>query len=367
MRIIGSSIVVVFVALLWLVIARSFGVLDKPGRDISARKPVPTIQGIFLCIGLILSVLIWLPEYATHPKVRPFLVGTWALMILFAVDEWLSLWKTNRLNLAHLVDVIPSRVKLVLQLWILLFVIVLTWLGEREIEALGIMIQVPIRLWTLFTLGWFILFINAINWFDYAYGQASGLSFLGFVTIVILVAAIVLPYYTWISPENYEVLQIVLKLSILLAIISLVYTMIEYKPHGLLRDAWVMIYGFALAYLSLLWWAKIGTIMVALSLPILDAIWVVCHRIFVMRKSPLSWDYTHLHHRLLALGWTKTELRWFVRLWSIVMMALILLQWTNRMNKIIIFVIFAAIYLWVNSYVFRAKGKHKILIQTKKG
>jgi UDP-GlcNAc:undecaprenyl-phosphate GlcNAc-1-phosphate transferase len=157
---------------------------------------------------------------------------------------------------------------------------------------------------------WFLFFINAINWFDYAHGQASGLSFIGFVTIIVLVTAIVLPHYTGISMENYESLQIVLKLASVCAVASLVYTIVEYKPYGLLRDAGVMIYGFALAYLSLLGGAKIGTIMVALSLPIFDAIWVVCHRIFVLRKNPMKGDYTHLHHRLIALGWSRTELLW---------------------------------------------------------
>ena len=102
--------------------------------------------------------------------------------------------------------------------------------------------------------------------------------------------------------------------------------MVEYKPYGLLRDAGVMVYGFALAYLSLLGGAKIGTIMVALSLPLFDAFWVICHRLFVLHKNPMKGDYNHLHHRLLALGWSKLELRRFIWLWSIVMMILILLQ-----------------------------------------
>jgi UDP-N-acetylmuramyl pentapeptide phosphotransferase/UDP-N-acetylglucosamine-1-phosphate transferase len=134
-----------------------------------------------------------------------------------------------------------------------------------------------------------------------------------------------------------------------------------------LRDAGVMVYGFALAYLSLLWGAKIGTIMVALSLPIFDAIRVICHRVFVLRKNPMKWDYTHLHHRLLALGWSRVELRRFIWLWSVVMMILILLQWINRVNKAAIFVLFALIYFGVNAYIFRYKKKPTTLIKWDKG
>jgi UDP-N-acetylmuramyl pentapeptide phosphotransferase/UDP-N-acetylglucosamine-1-phosphate transferase len=82
----------------------------------------------------------------------------------------------------------------------------------------------------------------------------------------------------------------------------LIYTTVEYKPIGLLRDIGIIFYGYALAYLSLLGGAKIGTLLVVLSLPIFDSIRVFVNRIFVMKKSPMKKDYTHLHYRLLALG-----------------------------------------------------------------
>ncbi|MBP6910563.1 hypothetical protein KBC03_03095 [Patescibacteria group bacterium] len=81
-----------------------------------------------------------------------------------------------------------------------------------------------------------------------------------------------------------------------------------------------------MAYVALLGGAKIGTILVALSIPIFDAIWVFINRIFIMKKSPLKGDYTHIHYRLLALGWNRHEIRRFVRGWSIFFMVIILLQ-----------------------------------------
>ncbi|USN56338.1 MAG: hypothetical protein H6766_04690 [Candidatus Peribacteria bacterium] len=87
----------------------------------------------------------------------------------------------------------------------------------------------------------------------------------------------------------------------ILTISSLVYTIVEYKPYGLLRDVGSWFYGFSLAYLALLGGAKIGTVLIVLALPLFDFIRVVINRIFVMKKSPLKGDYTHLHHRLLKL------------------------------------------------------------------
>ena len=116
-----------------------------------------------------------------------------------------------------------------------------------------------------------------------------------------------------------------------------------------------MFLAFWLAYLSVLWWAKIWTLIVALSLVIFDAIWVGLYRILILKRSPMQWDYKHMHHRLLRLWWTRWEVRAFVRIWSIVMMILMLIQWTNRLNKLIIFAIMALLFFWINVYLFLIK------------
>ena len=118
-----------------------------------------------------------------------------------------------------------------------------------------------------------------------------------------------------------------------------------------------MFFGFALAYLSVVWWAKIGTLVVALSLVIFDAIWVWLYRIFVLKKNPMKWDYTHIHHRLMWLGRSRWEVRAFVRIRSLVMMILMLMQSGNRLNKLIIFVMMALIFFGVNAYIFLVKNK----------
>lgn len=90
-------------------------------------------------------------------------------------------------------------------------------------------------------------------------------------------------------------------MALLLFFVSLISVVIEYKPLGLLRDVGIMFFGFAIAYLSVVGGAKIGTLIVALSLPIFDAIRVGLYRIFILKKNPLNGDYTHLHHRLMGL------------------------------------------------------------------
>lgn len=128
------------------------------------------------------------------------------------------------------------------------------------------------------------------------------------------------------SLENASVLGMISNVAFVMTVLGIIYTTIEYKPMGRLRDIGTMFLGFVLAYIALLGGAKIGTILVALSIPMFDAIWVFINRIFIMKKSPLKGDYTHIHYRMLALGWNRHEIRWFIRGRSLFFMTIILLQ-----------------------------------------
>ena len=163
----------------------------------------------------------------------------------------------------------------------------------------GQMIYIPEWLFIAGFTIWALVCINAVNRFDGVNGQASGMSTIGFITIFLVIQFVVLPYYGHISPQVAETLFITKHLARILFVLSLVYTVIEFKPFGLLRDVGTMFFGFSLAYLSVVGGAKLGTLLVALSLVIMDAIRVGIHRIFFLKKSPMAGDYTHLHYRLL--------------------------------------------------------------------
>lgn len=187
------------------------------------------------------------------------------------------------------------------------------------------------------------------------YAQASGVSSIGFLTVFLLIQFVVFGHYTNFTAANMEILTTVKYLSFVLFAISLVSTVVESKPRGLVRDVGIMFYGFALAYLSVVGGAKIGTLVVTLSLVIFDAIRVGLRRMFIVKKSPLVGDYTHLHHRLLGLGRNRKEARVTIWIRSLIMMILILIQGTDRTNKIIIFLLMALVFFGINYYIFIVK------------
>jgi len=69
--------------------------------------------------------------------------------------------------------------------------------------------------------------------------------------------------------------------------------------------------GFFLSLLSLLSGAKLATLIFLLGVPMIDATLVIIRRLH-QQKSPFFSDNTHLHHRLLKLGWTRPQIAIFL-------------------------------------------------------
>lgn len=72
--------------------------------------------------------------------------------------------------------------------------------------------------------------------------------------------------------------------------------------------------GFLLALLAILSYGKVGTALLVLGVPMMDAVYTLLRRIG-SKKSPVLADRGHLHHRLLDLGWSKRKIALFY--WSV--------------------------------------------------
>lgn len=334
----------------WLHFFRQRWILDKPWPDVPKRPRVPTFQGVIMLILILLLAVIFLPHHLSLAIWSPFAgMLRWLLLIvgINIIDEM-----GRNVNKKYRV---PARIRLIVQTTAGVLAFSLSGVGIHSFILPGGR-EVPLSPLTqlVFTVAWFRLFCNAINWFDGIYGLATGMSTIGFWSIALLVQFVVLASYVAISPEKASLLQDVVVVSAICAFVWLIYTIVEYKPRWLVRDVGTMSCGFILAYLALLGGAKIGTMLVVLALPLFDAIWVILDRLR-RRRSPLKGDFTHLHYRLLALGWNRHEARATIRGWSIGITIIMLLQGTQRMDKIIIFVLMAIFFFGLNMYLFWVK------------
>lgn len=68
--------------------------------------------------------------------------------------------------------------------------------------------------------------------------------------------------------------------------------------------------GFLLGILSILSFGKVGTAVLILTIPIMDAGYTILRRI-QKRQSPFRADWGHFHHRLLEIGWGKRRIAIF--------------------------------------------------------
>lgn len=98
--------------------------------------------------------------------------------------------------------------------------------------------------------------------------------------------------------------------------------------------------GFMLGALAILSFVKLGTAILVLGVPLIDALYTVVRRI-VSKKSPFRADRGHLHHHLLDLGWGKRRIAIFYWLLS-AFLGLLALS-LNSQEKLIVFVIIGVI------------------------
>lgn len=94
--------------------------------------------------------------------------------------------------------------------------------------------------------------------------------------------------------------------------------------------------GFWLGVLSILSFGKIGTFILILAVPMIDALYTLVRRI-KKGVSPFKADRGHLHHRLMELGWGKRRIAVFYWVITAILGTASLLL--NGMEKLIAFIL----------------------------
>ncbi|PIZ67557.1 hypothetical protein COY13_02910 [Candidatus Roizmanbacteria bacterium CG_4_10_14_0_2_um_filter_36_35] len=110
--------------------------------------------------------------------------------------------------------------------------------------------------------------------------------------------------------------------------------------------------GFLLGILSILSFGKIGTAVLVLSVPMIDAVYTILRR-FKQRKSIFKADWGHFHHRLLEIGWGKRRIAVFY--WLISLILGISSLFLKGIEKLIVFATIGLILLFFIVIINRMK------------
>lgn len=293
---IGSCISTLF---LLFVIKRFFprwNLLDKPSDYGIKRSPIPYSAGIvFFIITLLLTT--FFVQYSGRQVssiLLAFLFAGGLITFVSFLDDRYRLHAFTRLGVQFLAAVIVIWGGLQIQVISNPFSTEPFLLDQISFTLGG---RVFWLLSALLVIGWLLLMMNVVNWLDGVPGLASGVSMIAFGTLLILA----LRQFHVVD----QTLLIVLSAGLLGA--TFIFWLFDfYPPKVLMGDTGSMFLGFMIGVLSILAGGKMATALLVMGFPILDAMVVILRRICT-RKSPFKGDYTHLHHRLIAYGFSERK------------------------------------------------------------
>jgi UDP-N-acetylmuramyl pentapeptide phosphotransferase/UDP-N-acetylglucosamine-1-phosphate transferase len=336
-------------------VAKLKHLVDEPGEARKLhRRSVPTIGGIMIFAGTIITYCLWFPSknqwelgenYGVLSALNEFkyLVGcTFILFFLGLKDD--------------IIGVSPSK-KLLVHLVVGFILVYLADIRLTEFWGLFEVDKLPEGISIALSLFIYIVIVNAINLIDGVDGLASGVSFVGSTTLAywffrtgdfplallaIGLAGSLLGFLVF----NWQPAKLFMgdsgSLIIGVVMYVLIMKMIEFPPARLSEK---------MADVS-----KPVLAMAILSYPLIDTL-----RVFIIRalqgRSPFSADKNHIHHKLLSLGLKHWQVTTTLVLYT---MAIILLTFfTPARTPNISFLIVSGVALTVANSIF--------LIPSKKG
>ncbi len=153
----------------------------------------------------------------------------------------------------------------------------------------------------LFAVVWIMWNMNIVNWSKGLDGQMPG-----FVSVAAFIIAILsLRFSSDPSQHNVTLLAFLVSGAFLGFLLWNMYPQKIMAGFGAGTLA-----GYFLAVLSILSGAKVATALLVLAIPTIDATFVILGRV-LRGRSPVWGDRSHLHHRLLDIGWGKRRVAAF--------------------------------------------------------
>lgn len=286
-----------FTVIIHMIAVRDFpkiGILDFPERYGLTRKRLPYPTGI-------IAVLVFLGFFAYLAPWTEQSAGIFLGILMIALVSFID----DRKRLPPCVRLLAQACAALLIFATDTRIYTLTdpffGRGFIKLDTINVMTGLfgPLPLWSgVFTLFWLMLTMNALNWFDGIPGQVSVLSFIGFLVIGALAMS---------ARVNQPDIAL---LSFLLAGIACGGLFFDFPPNKVLMgDTGAMFFGLMLGVLTIYSGGKVATVFLVLGVPLIDLFIVVIRRI-LKGESPMRGNATdeHLHHRLLAKGWSPRRI-----------------------------------------------------------
>lgn len=248
------------------------------------RKPVPRLGGVAIFVAyfgacLAVAALFGHSAPATFAAAKCFVPAAVLVFLVGALDDVIGLKPWHKLAAEIVAGLLVIS-------------------GGLYIRGVPVLANHTL-LGMLFTIAWLLLCMNAVNLIDGLDGLASGVALLA--ALAILAASL---------------LHGSMELSIVVAPLIgalLGFLIFNFNPASIfLGDSGSLLIGFLLGCYSILWSGKSATIpemavpLIALAVPLTDTSLAIVRR-FLRAQPIFSADCSHIHHRLLARGFTHRQ------------------------------------------------------------
>jgi len=300
-------------------VAGSLNVLDMPGERKQHSGAVPCVGGVAMAVGAFVPLLLWLPM----DRLLASYLSAALVMVGFGVWD-------DRASLG-------AGVKFAGQL---ISVLIVVLVGHVTISSITLTerIALPELLAAPLTVFFLLGVTNAINLADGLDGLAGGTTLLACCALAALGITLEVPFVATIA----------------LVIVGSIVGFLRFNTYParvFMGDGGSQFLGFTAGVLAIVLTQNIATPLSAalplliLGLPILDTLTVMVLRI-LRGQSPFKADRTHIHHKLLALGFDHHEA---VALIYCAQALLFLAAWFLRFESdliiLAVFLLFAAAFL----------------------
>lgn len=283
-------------------LAKKYGLVD----DKSKRKHpahthhgiIPRGGGIPIYLGIFITTLFFI--YLNYIIIG-ILIGGFLIVVMGILDDYFDLSPYSR----FIFNIIIAGIVVSFGLGIPYIsnpfggiirldniAITINFLGEHKFLLIS----------NLTAIIWIITLMNFVNWSKGVDGQMPGFVF---------ITALFLGIIAFRFPSHNISQQSVVFLAFITAGCFAGFLPFNFYPQKIMPGyGGGALAGFFLSVLSILSFGKFGTLILILSIPFIDAIYVIFNRLKNF-KSPFWADASHFHHRLLEIGWGRRRITFF--------------------------------------------------------
>lgn len=248
------------------------------GKPPERKKPISRLGGIGIITAFLMALLLN-QELFISAQLKGVMVAALVILIFGIWDDVKSIsWKVQlAFQVAASLIVYGSGVRV----------------GYISNPLGG---AIPIEDWhflagALFVIVWVVLVTNALNWFDGVDGLSGGATLIGTLAI----------FFISLRPDVNQPPVGIISMSLAGALVG--FLIFNFYPARVFAGtSGSMFMGFMLAVLAIFAGAKLATAILVLTIPIMDALRVIGWRL-ISDKSVFQSDESHLHYKLMRLGW----------------------------------------------------------------